>query len=96
MRFDIPDFESSQFSAARTSGVQRHQDGAVEGSGCGVDEPGDFLLAQHRGETVSHLGIRRLGYSPPPPERLDKEEAQSREVLGNAHSRQFLLPKQMA
>jgi len=80
---DIKDFESSDLRTARAGPVEGHQNGAVEGAGCGVNEPGDFFLAQDRGEAEPHLGVGRLGRAPRFLERLDEEEAQSREVLGD-------------
>jgi hypothetical protein len=46
---------------------------AVEGSGRGVDELGDFLLAQHRGQALHFLRIGRLRYTPGSLQSLNEE-----------------------
>jgi hypothetical protein len=92
---DIKDFESSGLRTARAGAVEGHQNGAIEGAVGGVNEPGDFFLAQDGGEAEPHLGVGRLGRTPGFLERLDEEEAQSRELLGDGAGGEFSLAEQL-
>src|SRR5271157_5113394 len=51
LTIDVANLQVCQFVAARSGSIEGHQQNAVEGSGSGVDEPSNFLLAQHRGQT---------------------------------------------
>ena len=53
---DVGGFESHQFGAPHAGGIERHQDGAVEQVGGGVDETGDFFGAQHGGQAERGFG----------------------------------------
>jgi hypothetical protein len=53
---DIADLESRHLSATRAGGVEGHHQDAVEGGRSGIDESGDFLLAEYGGQATHLLG----------------------------------------
>src|SRR5271157_403682 len=95
LTINVANLQAGQFGAARSGSVEGHQQNAVEGSGRGVDEPSDFLLAQHRGQVPRLLGIGRLRHAPAPLQSLNEEEAQGGQPLGNAARSQLSLAEQI-
>jgi hypothetical protein len=75
--------------------IEGHQQNAVEGSGRGVDELGDFLLAQYCGQALHFLGIGRLRYTPGSLQSLNEEKTQRGQPLGNAARSQLSLAEQI-
>jgi hypothetical protein len=61
---DVADFQVCQFSASYSGGVERHQQGAMEGSTRGLDQSCDFFLAQDRRQVKCSLGIGSFGDAP--------------------------------
>src|ERR1019366_3872123 len=60
-----------------------------------IDKPSDFLLAQHRGQAPSLLGIGRLRYTPGSLQGLNEKETQGGQPLGNAARSQLSLAEQI-
>src|SRR6516225_9777719 len=73
---DIADLEPGHLGATRAGSVEGHHQDAVEGGRSGVDEPGDFLLAEDGGQATYLLGVWGLLHPPALLESLEEEEAQ--------------------
>jgi hypothetical protein len=73
---NIADLESRHLGATRPSGVERHQQDAIEGGGSRVDELGDFFLAENAGQATHLLGVGSLVHAPAFLEGLEEEEAE--------------------
>src|SRR5215470_11044276 len=87
---NIADLQARELGAARTGAVQGHQNGAIEGRRCSIDELGDFFLTENGGQAIALLGIGSVGNAPGPLERLDVEEAQGAEMVGHRTGSQFV------
>ncbi len=87
---DIADLEAREFGAAHAGAVEGHQNGAIEGSGSGIDELRDLFLTENGGQAIAFLGIGSIGNAPGPFERLDVEEAQGAEMVGHRTGSQFV------
>ena len=61
---DIADLQVRHFSATCARGIERHQQDAMKGKLCRVDETCYFVLAQHLRQVQNLLRIRRLGNAP--------------------------------
>ena len=92
---DIADLQSRHLGATRPGGVESHQQDLIEGVAGGVNQPGDFFLAEHQGQATHLFGVGRLGHAPRLPERLNEEEAQSCELLRHAARIQFPFAEQI-
>ena len=79
---DIADLQVRHFCATCARGIERHQQDAMKGKLCRVDQPRDFFLAEHLRQVQNLLRIRRLGNAPAALQHLDIEEAQSGQALG--------------
>jgi hypothetical protein len=73
---DIADLESRHLGATRAGGVEGHHQDAVEGGRNGIDEPGDFLLAEDGGQATHLLGVGGLFHPAALLEGLEEEETQ--------------------
>src|SRR5208337_4033369 len=91
---DVGDFQVRQLRVADAGGIQRHHDGAMEGSAGRVDKLRDFSLAQDRRQTMGLFRIRRLRDAPAPLERLGVEKTQGRQTYRHSARRQLPLLKQ--
>src|ERR1700746_4107468 len=80
---DIADLQVGYLSTAQAGSVERHEQSAMEGSVGGIDESGDFLLAENHREVMVLFRIRSLSDAPGFLERLDVEKAQGRQVVDN-------------
>ena len=60
-----------------------------------IDEARDLVLTQDRWQPNGSLGIRRLRHAPWLFERLDEEEAESRQLLRYRIGGQFSLSEQL-
>ena len=80
---DIADLQTRELGAPHAGAVQGHQNGAIEGSGGGIDELCDLLLTENDGKAIALLGIGSVGNAPRPLECLDVEEAQGAEMVGH-------------
>ena len=78
---DIADLQVRHFCATCARGIQRHQQDAMKGKLCRVDQTRDFFLAQHLRQVQNLLRIRRLGNAPASLQHLNIEEAQSGQAL---------------
>ena len=61
---DIADLQVRHFCATCARGIQRHQQDAMKGKLCRVDQTRDFFLAEYLGQVQNLLRIRRLGNAP--------------------------------
>src|SRR5271157_5739609 len=95
LAIDVGDLQASRFSAACSGSVEGHQQNALEGSGGGVNEWGDLRLAQHRGQALHFLGIRRQLDAPGSPQGLNEKEAQSGQALVDSVRVQLSLTEQI-
>ena len=73
---DVADLEVRHFCATCARGIKRHQQDAMKGKLCRVDQTCDFFLAQHLWQTRYLLRIRCLGNTPASLQHLNVEEAQ--------------------
>src|SRR5215471_11959775 len=87
---DIADLQARELGATHAGAVEGHQNGAIEGSRCSIDELCYFFLAENGGQTIALLGIGSVGNAPGPLERLDVEEAQGAEMVGHRTGSQFV------
>src|ERR1700682_4524087 len=78
---DIADLEVRHFCATCSRGIQGHQQDAMKGKLCRVDQTCYFFLAQHLRQVQNLLRIRCLGDTPASLQHLYIEEAQSRQAL---------------
>src|SRR5258708_22482601 len=79
---DIADLQVRYFCATCARGIQRHQQNAMKGKLCRVDQTCYFFLAQHLRQVQNLLRIRCLGNAPASLQHLHIEEAQSSQALG--------------
>src|SRR5271166_5916374 len=91
---NIADLQARQFSTPHAGGIERHQYDAMKGSQCRVDQTSHLLLTENDRQLQHFLGIGSFGHAPGPLERLDVEEAQSRQALVHRIRRQLPLLKQ--
>jgi len=61
---DVADFQVCQFSASYSGGVERHQQGAMEGSAGGLNELSNFFLAEDRWQVMGPFRIGSVGDAP--------------------------------
>src|SRR6516165_10495931 len=87
--------ESCGLGTTRARSVESHQQDAVEGGGSGVNQLGDFLLAENRGQPAHLFGVGCLLDTPAPLEGLDEKEAQGGQLLGHTAGIQFSDPEQI-
>ena len=73
---DVADFQVSQFSASYSGGVERHQQGAMEGSAGRLNELSNFFLAEDRWQAMGPFRIGSVGDAPGSLERLTVKEPQ--------------------
>src|SRR5215469_4047169 len=78
---DVVDLEARKLSVANAGGVEGHQNGAIEGSRCGIDELRHFFLAENGGQEMGLLRIRSIRDTPPSFQRLDVEKPQGTQVV---------------
>src|SRR5260370_28194696 len=71
---DVADFQVRQFSASYSGGVERHQQGAMEGRARGLDQSCDFFLAEDRWKAMGPFRIGSVGDAPGSLERLTVKE----------------------
>jgi len=71
---DVADFQVSQFSASYSSGVERHQQGAMEGSAGRLNELSNFFLAEDRWKAMGPFRVGSVGNAPGSLERLTVKE----------------------
>src|SRR5260370_26475865 len=71
---DVADFQVCQFSASYSSGVERHQQSAMEGSVGGLNELGNFFLAEDRWQAMGSFRIGSVGDALGSLERLTVKE----------------------
>src|SRR5438876_8944204 len=72
---DIADLQVRHFCATRARGIERHQQDAMEGKLCRVNQTCDFFLAEHLWQTQDLFRIRCLGNTPASLQHLNIEEA---------------------
>ena len=88
---DVADLQARELGAAHAGAVEGHQNGAIKGSRCGIDELGYFFLTENGGQAIAPFsGIGSVGNAPGPLERLDVEEAQGAEMVGHRTGSQFV------
>jgi hypothetical protein len=78
---DIADLQVRHFCATCARGIEGHQQNAMKGKLCRVDQTRHFVLAQHLRQGQNLLRIRRLGNAPAALQHLYIEEAQSGQAL---------------
>jgi hypothetical protein len=86
----VTDLQASQLRVANAGGIERHEHGAIKGSGSGVDELRDFFLTENGGQTVAFLGIGSVGNAPRLLQGLDVEKAQRAQMVCHRTGRQLL------
>src|SRR5216683_7392453 len=72
----VADFQVCQFSASYSGGVERHQQGAMEGSAGRLNELSNFFLAEDRWQVMRPFRIGSVGDAPGSLERLTVKEPQ--------------------
>ena len=72
---DIADLQVRHFCATCARGIEGHQQNAMKGKLCRVDQTRDFFLAEYLGQVQNLLRIRRLGNAPASLQHLHIEEA---------------------
>jgi integrase/recombinase XerD len=87
---DVADLEARHFCAPRARAIQRHQQNAMKGRLCRVDQSCDFFRAEYLGQVQNLLRIRRLGNAPTSLQHLNIEETQRCQPL--RHSVRGQLP----
>ncbi len=95
LAIDIANLQAGHFVAARSGSIESHQQDSIEGVAGRVNQPGDFFLAQYRGQVLHFLGIGRLRHAPGSFQSFNEEETQSGQPLGNAARSQLSLPEQI-
>src|SRR5258708_7730279 len=73
----VADLQAGRFCAACTGGIKRHQQDAMKGGICRVDQACNFFLAEHLRKMPKFLRIGRLGDAPAALQHVDIEEAQN-------------------
>src|SRR5271166_4878390 len=76
---DIADLQNLQMRclcATCHGGIKRHEQDAVEGAFCGVNQTRNLLLAEHLWKVTNLLRIWRLGDAPAALQHVNIEEAQ--------------------
>src|SRR3984893_1328824 len=76
LAIDVADFQVCQFSASYSGGVERHQQGAMEGSAGRLNELSNFFLAEDRWQVMHPFRIGSVADAPGSPERLTVKEPQ--------------------
>jgi hypothetical protein len=71
---DIADLQVRHFCATCACGIERHQQNAVKGKLCRIDQTCDFFLAEHLRQVQNLLRIRRLGNAPASLQYLDVQK----------------------
>ena len=71
----IGDFQTGQFGASHTGGIEDHEQETVKRSECRVDESRDLFLAENHRQVEHSLRIGGLGRIPSLLEGLNVEEA---------------------
>src|SRR5205807_8925283 len=64
LAIDAADFQMCQFRASYSGGVDRHQQGAMEGSAGGLNELSNFFLAEDRWQAMGPFRIASVGDDP--------------------------------
>ena len=70
---DIDDLQVRHFGTTCARGIERHQQDAMKGKLCRVDQTRDFFLAEYLGQVQNLLRIRRFGNAPASLQHLDIE-----------------------
>src|ERR1700730_8771226 len=78
---DIADLQVCHFCATCARSIEGHQQNAMKGKLCRVDQTRHFVLAQHLRQVQNLLRIRRFGNAPASLQHLDIEKAQSCQPL---------------
>src|SRR6266851_2845396 len=78
---DVGHLQVSYLGAASASGVEGHEQDAMKGCLCSIDQTRDFLFAEHLRKVQHLLRIRCLGDAPAPLQDLDVKEAKSGQPL---------------
>lgn len=72
---DIADLQVRHFGATCARGIERHQQYAMKGELCPVDQTRHLFLAQHLRQMQNLLWVRCLGNTPASLQHLNIEEA---------------------
>ncbi len=91
---NIADFQAREFSTSESSGVERHQQGAMQRRPGRIDEPGNFFLAENRWQMNDLLRVGSFFDAPGSLESLGVEESQGREALRHGVRRELPLLEQ--
>lgn len=78
---DVADLQVRHFGATCARGIEGHQQNAMKGEPCRVDQTRHFILAQHLRQVQNFLRIWCLGNAPAALQHLYIEEAQSGQAL---------------
>ena len=73
---NIADLQVRHFCATCARGIERHQQNAMKGKLCRVDQTRHFVLTQHLRQVQNLFRIRGLGYTPASLQHLDIEKTQ--------------------
>src|SRR6516164_11497594 len=92
---DVADFQVGHLRVPGAGGVEGHEQDALARSARRVDELRDFFPAKNRRQATRLFRIGSVGDAPGSAERLDVEEAQSRQVSPYGIRRQLALLEQL-
>src|SRR5271157_4728824 len=92
---DIGNLQAGQLGAPCPGAIERHQYDAMKPSPRRVDEEGHFCGAQYAGQVSRPLRIRCISHAPCLLNRLDEEEAQPGQSLGDGMCGEFPLAEQI-
>ena len=74
---DVADLQASQLRVPDAGGVEGHEERAMERSASCIDELRHFFLAEDRRQSMSLFGVRSVGDTPRPLQRLDVEKTEA-------------------
>ena len=80
---DIADLSVGHLRAACASGIKRHEQDAMKGDSCCIDQTSDLFWAEYLREMQNLFRIGRLGDAPASLQHLDIKEAQGCQPLGD-------------
>jgi len=76
---DVADLEAGRFRAAGAVGIHRHQQDAMKGRVCGLNQSRDFFLTEYPWKATQLLRIGRLGNAPATLQHVNVKGAQRRQ-----------------
>ena len=95
LAIDVLDLQVAQLAIPHAGGVEDHEEGAVQQVASGIDQSGDFLHGQDRGQSAWMLGIGDIGRWQVALQSLIEEKPECGDQAHHGPDRQLAIAQQV-